>query len=95
MSYQLYPSDLADREWKYIKPLIPAAKPGGQYRKTDMRLAINAIFYITRTGCQWRYLPREYPLGSRLWLLPHLADHRSPGENSRLLARLGARAGRA
>jgi putative transposase len=26
-----------------------------------MRLTINAIFYVIRTGCQWRYLPREYP----------------------------------
>jgi putative transposase len=61
MSNQLYPSDLTDREWEYIKRLIPAAKPGGRKRQTDMRLTINAIFYINRTGCQWRYLPREYP----------------------------------
>jgi putative transposase len=61
MSNQLYPSDLTDREWQYIKPLIPAAKPGGRSRHTDMRLTINAIFYVTRTGCPWRYLPREYP----------------------------------
>jgi putative transposase len=26
-----------------------------------MRLTLNAIFYVTRTGCAWRYLPREYP----------------------------------
>src|SRR5215831_10826454 len=51
MSYELYPSDLTNREWEYIKRLIPAA----------MRLTINAIFYINRTGCQWRHLPREYP----------------------------------
>jgi putative transposase len=61
MSYQLYPSDLTDREWQYIKPLIPPAKPGGRSRNTDMRLTLNAIFYITRTGSAWRYLPREYP----------------------------------
>jgi putative transposase len=61
MSYQLYPSDLTDREWEYIKRLIPAAKPGGRRRQTDMRLTVNAIFYINRTGSQWRYLPREYP----------------------------------
>jgi len=61
MSNQLYPSDLTDREWEYIKGLIPAAKPGGRERQTDMRLTINAIFYLTRTGCAWRHLPREYP----------------------------------
>jgi putative transposase len=61
MSYQLYPSDLTDREWECIKRLIPAAKSGGRKRQTDMRLTVNAIFYINRTGSQWRYLPREYP----------------------------------
>src|SRR5215510_4578903 len=61
MSYQLYPSDLTDREWEYIKRLIPAAKSGGRKRQTDLRLTVNAIFYISRTGNQWRYLPREYP----------------------------------
>lgn len=61
MSYQLYPSDLADREWNLIKGLIPPAKPGGRRRSTDMRLVLNAIFYLDRTGCAWRFLPREYP----------------------------------
>lgn len=61
MSYQLYPSDLTDREWQYIKRLIPPAKAGGRDRKTDMRLTLNAIFYVSRTGGAWRYLPREYP----------------------------------
>jgi|SRR5215470_14452278 len=61
MSNQLYPSDMADREWEYIKGMIPAAKPGGRKRQTDMRLSLNAIFYLIRTGYQWRHLPREYP----------------------------------
>jgi putative transposase len=61
MSYQLYPSDLADREWNLIKSLIPPAKPGGRRRSTDIRMVLNAIFYLDRTGCAWRYLPREYP----------------------------------
>jgi transposase len=53
-----YPSDLRDAEWARPEPLIPGATPGGRPRKTDMRAAMNAIFYLLRTGCPWRYLPR-------------------------------------
>src|SRR3954468_16682340 len=53
-----YPSDLRDAEWARLAPLIPEALPGGRPRKTDMRAAINAILYLLRTGCPWRYLPR-------------------------------------
>ena len=28
-------------------------------RKTDMRVAMNAILYLLRTGCPWRYLPAK------------------------------------
>jgi putative transposase len=63
MSYQLYPSDLTDREWEYINPLVPLAKPGERNRETDMRLTVNAIFYLTRTGCSWRYCPKSIHLG--------------------------------
>ena len=52
------PSDLTDAQWARLGPLIPAAKPGGRPRKTDVRAAMNAIFYLLRTGCPWRYLPR-------------------------------------
>src|SRR5215510_2028813 len=54
-----YPSDLRDAEWTRLEPLIPPARPGGRPRKTDMRAAINAILYLLRTGCPWRYLPRD------------------------------------
>ena len=54
-----YPSDMTDAEWAMLEPLIPAAKHGGRPRKTDMRAAINAILYLLRTGCPWRYLPRD------------------------------------
>ena len=56
-----YPTDLTDRQWEYISPLVPAAKPGGRPRTLDMRDVINAILYIVVTGCQWRLLPRDYP----------------------------------
>ena len=54
-----YPSDMTDAEWAMLEPLIPAAKHGGRPRKTDMRAAIDAILYLLRTGCPWRYLPRD------------------------------------
>ena len=34
---------------------------GGRPRTTDLRAVLNAIFYLLRTGCQWRLLPREFP----------------------------------
>jgi transposase len=54
-----YPSDLTDAEWAKLEPLLPAAKATGRPRRTDMREAINAILYLLRTGCPWRYLPRD------------------------------------
>jgi transposase len=54
-----YPSDLRDAEWARLAPLIPNALPGGRPRKTDMRAAMNAILYLLRTACPWRYLPRD------------------------------------
>ena len=54
-----FPSNLTDAEWEQLAPLIPPASPGGRPRKTDMRAAMNAIFYLLRTGCPWRYLPGD------------------------------------
>jgi putative transposase of IS4/5 family DUF4096 len=44
------PSDLSDAQWERLEPLIPAAKRGGRPRKTDMRAAMNAIFYPPAHG---------------------------------------------
>lgn len=52
MSDQLYPSDLTDTQWQYIKDVIPAATPGGQPRSVDMRLVVNAIFSVVVGGIQ-------------------------------------------
>ena len=56
-----YPSDLMDEEWAHVEPLIPPARRGGRRRETDMREALNAIMYVLSTGCQWRYLPKDFP----------------------------------
>lgn len=56
-----FPSDLRDREWALIAPLIPEAKPGGRPRTTTMRSVAEAILYIASSGCQWRMLPGDFP----------------------------------
>ena len=61
MNEKTYPSDLTDEEWKWIKDLIPAAKSGGQPRTLCMRAVLNAIFYVTKGGIQWRMLPTNFP----------------------------------
>jgi putative transposase len=66
MRTQRYPSDLTDEQWALVEPLIPVY-PGGRPRKTLMRDVLDAIFYILRTGCQWRYLPKDFPPKSTVW----------------------------
>jgi putative transposase len=61
MTRMSYPSDLTDRQWSIIEPLIPPAEPGGRRREVDMRQVINGILYLNRTGCFWRMLPHEFP----------------------------------
>ncbi len=61
MNNQIYPTDLTDSHWDYIKELIPSAKTGGRPRSLDMRQVINGILYVTVGGIQWRMLPKEYP----------------------------------
>ncbi len=62
-----YPSDLTDDQWALIEPHLPPEPGGGRPRKTDLRDVVNAVFYITRTGCQWRYLPKDFPPKSTVW----------------------------
>jgi transposase len=56
-----YPSDLTDGQWALVEPHIPAAKWGGRTRSVDMREVVNGILYLNRTGCQWRYIPKDLP----------------------------------
>ena len=62
-----YPSDLTDDEWAHVEPFIPPAKPGGGKRRTDMREVMNGVMYILSTGCQWRYLPKDFPPRSTVY----------------------------
>jgi putative transposase len=48
---------LSDEQYALLVPLLPPAKPGGRPRTTDMRRLLDGLFYLVRTGCQWRHLP--------------------------------------
>ena len=61
MSTRIYATDLNDAAWAWVAPYLPAARPGGRPRTIDLRAVLNAFFYLLRTGCQWRLLPREFP----------------------------------
>jgi putative transposase len=68
-----YTSDLADPEWQLIDYCFPKACTTGRPREHTQRELVNAIFYLVKTGCQWRNLPTHFaPWGTvyhyfRLW----------------------------
>ncbi len=57
---QTYPTDLKYTEWQLIEQCFAPCKLG-RPRKWEMWRIINAILYVTRTGCQWRMLPNDLP----------------------------------
>jgi putative transposase len=56
-----YPSDLTDPEWEVLKLMLPPPKHRGRKRTVEFREIVNAIFYVLHTGCQWDYLPHDFP----------------------------------
>jgi transposase len=58
-----YPSDLTDAQWQVIAPYLPPGQPGRRGRPLvwPRRLIVEAILYLDRTGCAWRYLPADFP----------------------------------
>ena len=62
-----YPSDITDDQWALIEPHIPPEPGGGRPRKTAIRDVLDAILYLLRTGCQWHYLPIDFPPRSTVW----------------------------
>jgi putative transposase len=78
MSRKPYHSDLTDAEWQRLAPLLPRLPARGRPRRHSRRAILNAIFYLVRSGCAWRFLPHEFPPWQtvyhyfRLWRLTGL-----------------------
>src|SRR5271155_3153868 len=83
---QCYPSDLNDAEWRIIARQIPPPKPGGRPPKYTRRMILNAIFYLNRSGCQWRMLPGDFP--PRSTVFGYFAAWRKTGVWERINGRL-------
>jgi len=61
MAHRPYPSDLTDKEWQWIESWLPTPGKTGRPRQYPWRTILNAIFYVLRTGCQWRAMPHDLP----------------------------------
>jgi putative transposase len=62
-----YPSDLSIGAWNYLKEHLPLSKVG-RPRILSLRQIINAIFYVVKTGCQWRQqLPSDFPAWTAIY----------------------------
>jgi putative transposase len=72
-----YASDLNDAEWALLEPLVPRSHPAGRRQTYPLRCIVDAIFYLLRTGAQWRLLPHEYPPRGAVFY--HYAQWREDG----------------
>src|SRR3712207_2741742 len=61
MARSTYPTDLSDAEYTCLEPHLPGPRGRGRPRVHPLRELLDAMFYVLRSGCQWRLLPREFP----------------------------------
>lgn len=55
-----YKSDLNDKEWSIVEPIIRCKRQGPKVREAVVRRQLDGIFYLLTTGCQWDMLPKCY-----------------------------------
>ena len=61
MESRRYPTDLSDDEWRCISPHLPEPAGWGRPRLHGLRAILDAVFYVLKSGCSWRLLPRDFP----------------------------------
>ena len=62
-----YSSDLTDAQWNLLEPLLVTSSKRGPKHGDDLRHVVDAMLYISHTGCQWRFLPDQFGPWTRVW----------------------------
>lgn len=88
---------LTDEQFRLLERLIPPAKPGGRSRSTDPCNLLDGLFYLVRTGCQWRHLPPPpaFPTWRTVYVYLHAFLRNGVRENIRTSSRCSSRTGHA
>ena len=91
-----YGSDLTDAEWAIVGPSMPAPARTGRPRRWTIREILNAIFYVLRSGCAWRDLPKDFPPATTVygWFLRFRREGLFEAINHRLVMADRERVGR-
>jgi transposase len=75
-----YVTDLSDAEWWYLELHVPTPNKRGRPKTHTTRQILNAIFYVLKSGCSWRMLPRDFPpWEGRLLVVREMAHRRDVG----------------
>jgi putative transposase len=51
-----YSTNVTDKQWQVIEEILNDKRK----RKHKLKNIFNGIFYLLKTGCQWRMLPKEF-----------------------------------
>jgi len=96
MEITRYPTDLSDDEWLCVRPHLPEPAREGRPRLHGLRAILDAVFYVLKSGCPWRLLPREFPPWKTVydWFRRWRIDGTWERLNAELRERLRCRLGR-
>jgi putative transposase len=96
MESRRYPTDLSDDEWRCIGPHLPEPTGRGRPRLHGLRAILDAVFYVLKSGCPWRLLPRDFPPWKTVydWFRRWRIDGTWERLNAELRERLRVRLGR-
>ena len=96
MESRIYPTDLSDKEWLCISSHLPEPTRQGRPRLHGLRAILDAIFYVLKSGCPWRLLPKDFPPWKTVydWFRRWRIDGTWERLNAELRRRLRCRLGR-